>query len=176
MKKLLYIIIGVTLLVACSEQKKFVDALNRAKTITNDYPDSALSILDSLSMHEEEFSKHFKMQYQLHRINTYNKLDSTFRSTKEAQELADYFKENGTANEQMLAYYLLGRTYYDTHEAPMALRCFQIASEKADTTSDDCDYRQLSRIYGQMSNIFYQQNLMERSLESGEKAIKYGWK
>jgi hypothetical protein len=176
MKKLLYIIIGVTLLVACSEQKKFVNALDRAKTITNDYPDSALSILDSLSMHEEEFSKHFKMQYQLHRINTYNKLDSTFRSTKEAQELADYFKENGTANEQMLAYYLLGRTYYDTHEAPMALRCFQIASEKADTTSDDCDYRQLSRIYGQMSNIFYQQNLMERSLESGEKAIKYGWK
>ena len=58
MKKLLYIIIGVTLLAACSEQKKYVDALNRAKTITNDYPDSALSILDSLSMHEEEKSGH----------------------------------------------------------------------------------------------------------------------
>ena len=175
MRKLLYIIIG-TMLLSCSERKEYVEALDRAKAILHDYPDSALTILNRLGIHEEEFSKHLKMQYRLHRMNTYNKLDTVFHSTKEAQDIADYFEDHGTPNEQMLAYYLLGRTYYDTHEAPMALRYFQIASEKADTTSDDCDYRQLSRVYGQMGIVFYQQNLIEESLKSGEISIKYGWK
>lgn len=175
MKKLLYIIICL-LLISCSERKEYVEALGRANAIIYDNPDSALSILDSLGKHEEEFSKHFKMQYHLHRMNTYNKLDTIFQSTKEAQEIADYFENHGTSNEKMLAYYLLGRTFYDTHDVTMALRFFQIASEKADTTSDVCDYRQLSRVYGQMSNIFYQQNLMEEFIRHNNLEIEYSWK
>jgi hypothetical protein len=69
----------------------------------------------------------------------------------------------------MLAYYLLGRAYYDIHEAPLALNSFQTASEKADTTAEDCDYRQLSRVYGQMSRLFYQQGLMRQSLLYSDK-------
>ena len=105
-----------------------------------------------------------------------NKVDTLFRSTDEARELADYFDDHGTPNEQMLAYYLLGRAYYDIHEAPMALSCFQTASEKADTTAADCDFRQLSRVYGQMSNIFYQQGLYEQELECEDLSARYGWK
>lgn len=81
MRKLLYIIIGVMLL-SCSERKEYVEALDRAKAILHDYPDSALTILNRLGIHEEEFSKHLKMQYRLHRMNTYNKLDTVFHSTK----------------------------------------------------------------------------------------------
>ena len=176
MKKLLYLIIGVVLLMACSERQEYVRMLEQAKTLMHDEPDSALMIIDSLGQHEAEFGKSFRMRYRLHRLNALNKVDTLFRSTDEAKELAEYFDDHGTPNEQMLAYYLLGRAYYDIHEAPMALSCFQTASEKADTTADDCDFRQLSRVYGQMSKIFYQQNLMRQSLEKASASELYGWK
>ena len=75
----------------------------------------------------------------------------------------------------MLAYYLLGRAYYDIHEAPLALNSFQTASEKADTTADNCDYRQLSRVYGQMSSLFYQQGLMLQSIKCDSISIKFAY-
>lgn len=120
--------------------------------------------------------KHAEMQERLHQLNAFNRADSIFRSTDEAQALVDYFEDHGTPNEQMLAYYLLGRAYHDLHEAPMALKYFQIASERADTTAIDCDYAQLSRVYGQMSAVFYQQNLMRQSLEKADLSEAYGWK
>lgn len=171
MKKFLYIIIGVAFLMACSERREYVDMLERAKAVMNDKPDSALAVLDSLGQHESEFGKGFRMRYRLHRLNALNKVDTLFRSADEARELADYFDDHGTPNEQMLAYYLLGRAYYDIHEAPMALSCFQTASEKADTTAADCDFRQLSRVYGQMAKIFYHQNLMSQSLKCDSTSI-----
>lgn len=176
MKKFLYIIIGVAFLMACSERREYVDMLERAKAVMNDKPDSALAVLDSLWQHEADFGKGFRMRYRLHRLNALNKVDTLFRSVDEAKELADYFDDHGTPNEQMLAYYLLGRAYFDIHEAPMALSCFQTASEKADTTAADCDFRQLSRVYGQMSKVFYHQNLMRQSLEKANASEFFGWK
>ena len=171
MKKLLYIIIGVVLLIACSERQEYVGMLERAKALMHDEPDSALMIIDSLGQHEAEFGKSFRMRYRMYRLNALNKVDTLFRSTDEAKELAEYFDDHGTPNEQMLAYYLLGRAYYDIHEAPMALSCFQTASERADTTATDCDYRQLCRVYGQMAKIFYHQNLMSQSLKCDSTSI-----
>ena len=110
-----------------------------------------------------------EMQKRLQRLDAYNKSDSVFTTATEAKAVADYFENHGTPNEQMLAYYLLGRAYYDIHEAPLALNSFQTASEKADTTANDCDYRQLSRVYGQMSRLFYKQGLMRQSLLYSDK-------
>ena len=169
----MYIIIGVGLLLGCGERKEYVDVLQRAIATADEHPDSALVMLDSLARHEVDFGKHFLMQYRLHRLNVYNKLDTVFKTTEEAQHLADYFEDNGTSNEKMLAYYLLGRTYYDTHEAPMALKYFRTAAEKADTTAADCNYRQLSRVYGQMGNLFYYHDLMQNSINSTRVALDY---
>ena len=176
MKKFLYIIIGVAFLMACSERREYVSLLERAKAVMNDRPDSALAVLDSLGQHEADFGTGFRMRYRLHRLNALNKVDSLFRSTDEAKELADYFDDHGTPNEQMLAYYLLGRAYYDIHEAPMALSCFQTASEKADTTAADCDFRQLSRVYGQMAKVFYQQCFYKQQLDCDELSVQYGYR
>lgn len=169
-------ILLMVVVTGCSERQEHRDALHRALSLMDNHPDSALSVLDSLGKHKADFGHHFSMQYRLHRLNAYNKLDTVFRSTDEANQLVTYFEDNGTPNEQMLANYLLGRAYYDLHEAPQALRYYQIAVERADTTADDCNYRQLSRVYGQMATLFYYQNLMERSLQCDDKSIEYGFK
>ena len=157
----------------CSERQEHLDALNRAISLMDDHPDSALSVLDSLGKHRADFGRHFCMQYRLHRLNAYNKLDTVFRTTDEASQLVTYFDDHGTSNEQMLAYYLLGRAFFDLHEAPQALRHYQVAAERADTTATDCNFRQLSRVYGQMGDLFYYQNLMENSLQCDDKSIEY---
>ncbi|MDO5526261.1 MAG: hypothetical protein Q4F85_09295 [Prevotella sp.] len=160
---------------SCSESREHRMALQCAVSVMNDFPDSALHILDSLKEHEQHFGRHFRMQCSLHHTNALNKLDTLFRTTDGTQQLADYFDDHGTPNEKMLAHYLLGRAYYDTGESPMALKCFQDAVAMADTTAKDCDYWQLSRVYGQMGNIFWQQNLLQHDLECTDKAIKYAY-
>ena len=163
------------MILSCSESRESRMALQRAVSVMNDAPDSTLHILDSLKEHEQQFGRHFRMQCSLHRTNALNKLDTLFRTTDGTQQLADYFDDHGTPNEKMLAHYLLGRAYYDTGESPMALKCFQDAVTMADTTDADCDYWQLSRVYGQMGNIFWQQNLLHHNLECTGKAIKYAY-
>ena len=119
-----------------------------------------------------------EMRGRLQALNALNRADSVLTATDrdEAQELADFFDAHGTSNEQMLAHYLLGRCYADMREAPMALHCYQEAISRADTTSADCDFAQLSRVYGQSSAIFYQQGLYRNKLEYENIASSYAWR
>lgn len=174
MRTFIYIIF-ICMILSCSESRESRMALQRAVSVMNVAPDSALHILDCLKKHEQHFGRHFRMQCSLHRTNALNKLDTLFRSTEETQQLADYFDDHGTPNEKLLAHYLLGRAYYDTGESPMALKCFQDAVAMADTTDADCDYTQLSMVYGQMGNVFWQQNLLQHDLECANKAAQYAW-
>ena len=118
-----------------------------------------------------------EMRQRLEALNALNRADSVLTATErdEAQTLADYFDSHGTPNDQMLAHYLLGRCYADMHEAPMALHCYQEAITRADTLSPDCDFAQLSRVYGQSATIFYQQGLYQSQIEYLDLSAKYGW-
>ena len=115
------------------------------------------------------------MRNGLDSINTLNRNGQPF-TMADVQPYVDYFEDHGTSNEQMLAHYLLGLAYYDHGEAPMALQCYHEATERADTTDKDCDYKQLSRIYGQMADIFYHQGLYRQEQVYDKLAEKFAWK
>ena len=121
--------------------------------------------------------KHAEMQQRLQQLSAFNLADSLFTTDKqeEAQDLVSYFDAKGTPNEQLLAHYLLGRAYADLHEAPTALHCYQDAAARADTTAKDCDFAQLSRVYGQAATIFYQQNLFRQQIDDLAMAERYAW-
>ncbi|MBQ8463313.1 MAG: hypothetical protein IJ544_04265, partial [Prevotella sp.] len=74
-----------------------------------------------------------QMRRQLAELQARNQADSLLTDDSLALALTDYFDRHGTANEQMLAHYLLGRTYDDMGEAPAALSAFQDAADRADT-------------------------------------------
>ena len=162
MKQRLHLIIllcAVLAVVACSERREYMEALSRAEAAMADHPDSALLILDSLGQHEQEFGRHFRMQYLLHHLNAQNKTNVKFTSDSLAKELVDHFDSHGTTNERVLAHYLLGRAYSDMEEAPAALQAYYDAIGCADTTKADCDFVTLKVLYAQMSRVFHQQNL-----------------
>ena len=113
---------------------------------------------------------------QLEELERQNVADSLMTNDSLAQALADFFDRHGTSNERMRAHYILGRTYADLGEAPAALNAYLDAATCADTTAQDCDWAKLSRVYGQMADVFYKQNLMEDFLEANSHSVYYAWK
>lgn len=122
-----------------------------------------------------ERGRYVAMRYELDSINQLNRNSQPF-TPADVQPYLDYFNRHGNSNDQMLAYYLLGRAYHERGEAPMALQYYQEAAGKVDTTSTDCDYAQLSRVYSQMADIFYNQNLLRQELTYDKLAERYAWK
>lgn len=82
----------------------------------------------------------------------------------DVQPYVRFFDRHGTSNDRLLAHYLLGRAYHEQGEAPMALECYQEALDCADTTSTECDFAQLSKVYGQMAEVFFNQSLYQKHL------------
>jgi len=118
---------------------------------------------------------HQQYVQQLNEANQRQKGDSLFTEVNEMKSLVDYFSRHGSANERMLAHYLLGRAYADSGEAPMAIDCYMKAAECADTTQADCNYWQLSRVYSQMANIYYWQDMYREQIKCLEYAEKYAY-
>ncbi len=78
-------------------------------------------------------------------------------------------------NHRMRAYYMLGCAYRDQGEAPVSLHYYNIATEQADTTSSECDYATLFRVYGQMAMIYGQQNMPQEELEAWKGYSHYSF-
>ena len=130
--------------------------------------------------------RHERMQQELAALQAMNQADSLLTNDSLAQALADWFDAHGTPNEQMEAHYLLGRTHADRGEAPAALAAYHDAADRAGVGGDlngvggdlkspptDCNYRLLCRVYAQMADIFYRQNLMEENIKSLDKSVYY---
>ena len=130
-------------LFACAGQHNHKQALQSVREIINEYPDSALRLLDSMEVYSDDFSENTKMHWQMLQLSAQNKCYIDFHSDSLQKILVDYFDQNGTSNERMTAHYLLGRAYTDMGEAPMALRSYQDAVECADTMAMDCDFYML---------------------------------
>ncbi len=156
MRNLLYIVVTTVILTACVGGGKERAVLDTAQRIINDRPDSALAMLDSLEPSSHDFSTENLRRWQLLRLMAQNKCDTVFSDDSLQKELVKYYDRYGTPNERMTAHYLLGRAYSDMGEAPIAMRCYQEATDCADTTSISCDWWNLSRIYLQLAYLYYE--------------------
>jgi hypothetical protein len=116
-----------------------------------------------------------RMRAELDSINQRNRNDQPFTAA-DVQPYVNFFDDHGTPNDRLLAHYLLGRAYHEHGEAPMALQCYQDALDCADTLSTDCDYVQLSRVFGQMALLFYEQGLYRQQLNYNNQSVMYAWK
>ena len=162
----------------CAGNRKYDDLMQRADSIMNVNDDSAkvaIRMLDGIKSQLPEFSQSQKMRYELLRHKAMNKACITFTSDSVMKKVVDYYDNHGSANERMLANYVLGCVYRDMYEAPMALEYYNKATEQADTTAADCDYGTLYRVYSQMGFLFSKQYLPYQLLDAFGKAVKYAY-
>lgn len=177
-EKVIFLLLIIMLLASCAGNRKYDDLMQRADSIMNADDDSAkvaIRMLDGVKSQLTEFSKSQKMRYELLRHKAMNKACITFTSDSVMKEVVDYYDHHGSANERMLANYALGCVYRDMHEAPMALKYYNKATEQADTTAADCDYGTLYRVYSQMGFLFSKQYLPYQELNAFDKAEKYAY-
>ena len=177
-EKVIYLLLILLILTSCAGKRKYDDLMKRADSIMNVNDDSAkvaIRMLDGVKSQLPEFSKSQKMRYELLRHKAMNKACITFTSDSVMKEVVDYYDHHGSANERMLANYVLGCVYRDMHEAPMALEYYNKATEQADTTAADCDYGTLYRVYSQMGFLFSKQYLPYQLLDAFGKAEKYAY-
>ena len=177
MKKLIFFIFAICaiLINGCSDNKRYDDILLRAEGLMRTNPDSSLAILNAADSLTPHFSLKQKMKYELLRTNAQSLTNVAFTSDKTTKRLADYYDQHGTANEKMMAKYLLGLTYMNMKEWPIALQCFQDAISKADTTSNDCDYYTLCRVYAQVSDVYTYQLMPNEEMAFLKLSEKYAW-
>ena len=177
-EKVIYLLLILLILASCAGNRKYDDLMKRADSIMNVNDDSAkvaIRMLDRVKSQLPEFSQSQKMRYELLRHKAMNKACITFTSDSVMKEVVDYYDHHGSANERMLANYVLGCVYRDLHEAPMALEYYNKATEQADTTAADCDYGTLYRVYSQMGFLFSKQYLLYQELNAFDKAEKYAY-
>ena len=177
-EKVIYLLLIFMILASCAGNRKYDDLMLRADSIMDVDDDSAtvaIRMLDGVKPQLPEFSQSQKMRYELLRHKAMNKACITFTSDSVMKEVVDYYDNYGSANERMLANYVLGCVYRDMHETPMALEYYNKATEQADTTAADCDYGTLYRVYSQMGFLFSKQYLPYQLLDAFGKAVKYAY-
>ena len=127
-------------------------------------------LLCSCSRKEEMNSLMEKMLMEDHQ-------ETIFLSDSVPLRLIDYYTQHGTTNDQMRAYYLLGRVYDCKNNPILALRFYYEAIAKADTTSADIDYITLSRVYAHSAKLFIGKfdKRPTLAIEDAKKALHYAY-
>ena len=173
---LIYMLIFMSLS-SCSN-RKYEQTITRADNLmelSQDSARSALAILDSIRPDLSKMDKSTQMRYQLVYAKGMNKGYVDFTTDSLMKEIVDYYDNHGTCQQQMLAHYLLGCVYRDLGDSPASLSCYNDAVEKVDTTSSDCDYKLLTRVYEQQGALFLSQSMPQNALSAYQKAEKYAW-
>ena len=173
MKKLVFIFCVVIAALFGCNGRKMTNQLEAISQMADVNPDSALTALAKYESEKQKWSKGDRMYFELVKMKSQNKSGVKIKSDSILHDVVSYFDGNGTPNEQMLAYYLLGRFYTNTGEAPQALLTYYDAIDKADTLDSKCDYGTLAAIYGQMATIFHQQVLPNDEINAVRHYIKY---
>ena len=173
---LIYMLIFMSLS-SCSN-RKYEQTITRADNLmelSQDSARSALAILDNIRPDLSKMGKSTQMRYQLVYAKGMNKGYVDFTTDSLMKEIVDYYDNHGTCQQQMLAHYLLGCVYRDLGDSPASLSCYNDAVEKVDTTSSDCDYKLLTRVYEQQGALFLSQSMPQNALSAYQKAEKYAW-
>ncbi len=173
-KSLFLIILSMVLLAACGGGRGYDALMHEADSLlTAGEVTSAYTLLAEADSQKTAWSRRQQMAYELLKAQAQNQAYVDFQTDSVMREVARYYDRHGTHNERLKAHYLLGCTYRDLHEAPLALLSWEDAIASADTTAADCDYATLFRVYGQMAGIYFRQYLPEKQLEADNSFCKY---
>lgn len=121
-------------------------------------------------------ANHQRMLRFMEEVDSLNRNYISLSSDSVMSAVTSWMDSHGTPNERMKAHYLQAAVYRDRGQAPEALNELQTAVQFADTNSVDCDYHLLSRVHGQMAELFFWQNLPYEMLYELDLYGKYSHK
>ncbi len=171
--KRIVIIMLAAIITACGDER-VEKMLRTAESVIDCRPDSAMTILKQVETSGKKLVKRQRMKHLLLKTIAMDKLDISLDTITYMDEVAEYYSGGSNHGSRIKAYYMAGGVYRDRGNAPKALECYRKAV--ADTTHADCDFKTLSRVYGQIASLFYNQLTPELAHKAELKAVEYAEK
>lgn len=164
MKKFFCLILSICVLQGCSTSLDV--ELNRAETLMSERSDSALYILEHIDS-DNLLRRKNKAKYALLYSQALDKNYIDEINDSLILVAVDYYQEHGNEQEQMLAYYYLGRVQYNANAYQSAIISFLQAEEHALRAKD---YLYCGLIYRNISNIYNDTYNTAEELKYAQKA------
>lgn len=143
-----------------------------ADSLTEVNQQEAVRFIDSVARADKGMSRNGRMKLLLLRMKALNKLDCPL-DTDTLASLVKYFDRHGSANDRMLANYILGCYYIGKGNSPEAMRYLHLAAEAADTTDAGCDWRTLHKVHVHTAQQLMYQNALMDAMDENALALKY---
>ena len=150
--------------------------MSQSEEIMEDDPESAFLLVDSLLRSGSVSTKYALMKLALIRAEAMNKTFRMMDTLSVIDEVADYFRDNGTETERMRALYMQGCVYRDRNNSTKAIRCFNEALSCVDSTDTDYDEQLACRIYAQKAGLLSIERSVQPAIEAWDNAIRLAWK
>ena len=115
------------------------------------------------------------MRHELQRVLSMNKDFIPLDTVYVMDSVLDYHESHGTQKDKMMANYLMGCVHRDRGNSPIALEYYRKATKFADTTDMD-DVKTLSRIYGQIADVFNRQRAPQLEIKAEKEAVRLALK
>lgn len=141
-------------------------------SLTEANQQEAVRYIDSVARADKGMSRNDRMKLLLLRMKALNKMDCPL-DTDTLASLVKYFDNHGSANDRMLANYILGCYYIGKGNSPEAMRYLHLAAEAADTTDAGCDWRTLHKVHVHTAQQLMYQNALMDAIDENTLALKY---
>ena len=155
-------------LMSCNDPKPITDTLHRAESLMNESPDSAWTLLNTISPDEMGQNRNRALYALLYT----QAQDKTYRDETNDSLISvavDYYRNTDDVRHKFLSYYYKGRVHFNAKDYLSATTCYMEAEQLAKEVDDDylvgLLYAELGRIY----NIYYD---YPKSLEAYQKAAE----
>ena len=160
---LLFILVA---LMSCNDPKPVTDALHRAEVLMNEYPDSAWTLLNTISPDEMGQNRNRALYALLYT----QAQDKTYRDETNDSLISiavDYYRNTDDVRHKFLSYYYKGRVMMNAGESIKAMLSFLEAESLCEDVNDGY---LLGLLYTQMGDIYKNYYDYPRSLEMFQKA------
>ena len=143
-----------------------------ADSLTEVNQQEAVRYIDSVARADKGMSRNDRMKLLLLRMKALNKMDCPL-DTDTLASLVKYFDRHGSANDRMLANYILGCYYIGKGNSPEAMRYLHLAAEAADTTDAGCDWRTLHKVHVHTALQLMAKNALTDAMTENALALKF---
>ena len=146
----LYLLLSLLLLTGCNDPKHVTESLQRAEALMDEHPDSAWTLLNTLSSDEMGQNRN-RAQYALLYTQAQDKTYRDETNDSLISVAVDYYCDTDDVRRKFLSYYYKGRVHFNGKDYLSATSCYMEAEQLADEVGDDyllgLLYSELGRIY-----------------------------
>ena len=169
MKNILSLLLLLLAFTACGDKKAVTDVLNRAESVMNEHPDSALNLLRTLTFDDFQKEKN-RARYALLHSQALDKNYIDVTSDSLISVAVEYYKDKDDVRSKFLSCYYMGRVHANGERYLQATSCLMESEQLVEEVGDDylsgLLYSEMGRIY----RLYYD---YPKSLEAHQKAAEY---